>query len=156
MAATGSTVKRDVDLEAQARALASSPSLWLPFARFEEPRFRLKLNVSTEYEAWLLTWLPGQTTGLHDHGGASGCFTVLQASVWETVIDERGRPHETRFAAGAVRSFESDIVHEVCNVGTVGAITLHLYRPELTSMTHYSNEGGRLRALETAVAGQDW
>ena len=152
----GTTVNRDLELESQARRMAASPSLWLPFARFEEPRFRLKLPTGPEFEAWLLTWRPGQGTGLHDHGGSSGCFTVLEASVWETVVDPQGVAHETRYAAGDLRSFDEDLIHEVRNVGTVGAITLHLYRPHLTSMTHYESEGGQLRAIETSIAGRDW
>ena len=149
-------VDGDVDLQRQARSIAASPSLWLPFARFEEPRFRLKLPTGPHFEAWLLTWPPGQTTGVHDHGGSLGCFTVLEASVWETLLDEHGVAHETRQDVGELRSFGADVIHEVRNVATAAAITLHLYRPHLTRMTHNVNEDGQLRPRETWIAGKDW
>ncbi len=117
------TVNRDVELESHARAIAASPSLWLPFAGLEEPRFRLKLPTGPEYEAWLLTWLPGQTTGLHDYGGSSGCITVLEGTVWEAVVDPQGIARETRFAVGDLRRFYEYIIREVRNVGTIGAIS---------------------------------
>ena len=42
--------------------------------------------MTDDYEAWLLTWLPGQSTGLHDHGGSAGAFTVLSGVVEESTL----------------------------------------------------------------------
>ena len=35
------------------------------------------------HEAWLLTWLPGQGTDWHDHGGSAGAFVVVQGALVE-------------------------------------------------------------------------
>ena len=34
---------------------------------------------------WLLSWLPGQGTGLHDHGGSAGAFAVVRGTLHERV-----------------------------------------------------------------------
>src|SRR3954471_14017962 len=70
----------------RARSLARRPDLWRPLVQFTEPRFHARLASGPDWEAWLLTWLPGQSTGLHDHGGSAGAFTVLAGSVDEDLI----------------------------------------------------------------------
>ena len=56
--------------------------------------------ISTEAEIWLLSWVPGQGTALHDHGLSAGAFAVAQGTLIERVVD--GRP------ARAVRAHELD------------------------------------------------
>ncbi len=157
------TVTRTVDtpleresLENRARGLASDPQLWLRHVHFGTPRVCVPIDVGPDVEAWLLMWAPGQGTGLHDHGGADGCFTVLHGTISELVIDELGQPHNASYSEGAVRSFDADIVHDVYNEGVDGAITLHVYRPVLSSMTHYEWDANGLRATETRESGRDW
>ena len=40
-------------------------------------RWWTRLALTGGVELWLLSWLPEQGTGPHDHGGAAGSFTVL-------------------------------------------------------------------------------
>lgn len=155
-AARAVDVPSDAALEALARDLAADTALWEPLVRFAEPRVCVPLDAGPGAEAWLLMWAPGQGTGLHDHGGASGCFTVLRGSVDETTVDGDGTVREDRYEVGDMRSFGVDVIHDVRNEGATGAVTLHVYRPQLSAMTHYSREGGVLSETGTRLAGRDW
>src|SRR3984893_19155580 len=58
-----------------AGAVAARPEGWSDVVR-SGPRRRwyVRLELADDYEVWLLTWLPGQSTGFHDHGNAAGAF----------------------------------------------------------------------------------
>jgi hypothetical protein len=102
-------------------------------------------------QAWLLTWLPGQQTGWHDHGGSAGAFLVVSGLLREdTVAGSRN------LATGTGRRFGARHVHRVVNDGALPAISLHVYSPALTSMTRYEPVGGTLRRSAVERAGADW
>ena len=153
---TTTTTSTDHDLERRARELAANQQLWLRHVHFGTPRVCVPIDVGPDVEVWLLMWAPGQGTGLHDHGGSSGCFTVLHGTISELVIDADGQPHVDSYSEGDVRMFDSDIVHDVFNDGTEGAITLHVYRPVLDTMTHYSWDENGLQPTDTRRSGRDW
>jgi hypothetical protein len=50
-------------------------------------RWYLRLALTDRVEVWLLTWTPGQGTRPHDHGGASGAYTVMAGELTETWRD---------------------------------------------------------------------
>ena len=141
-------IEPDAELESIVLTLAADTALWTPLVRFAEPRLRIPLPSEPGIEARLLTWGPGQSSGLHDHGGSSGCFMVLRETVWETIVDYDGGIHELTHAAGEIGSFQRDIIHDVRNEGDRGAVTLHAYRPELTTMTKYEIVNGVVRKLD--------
>lgn len=146
-----------------ARRLARDEARWLPQVRFDAgERVAVQLAIPADgCEAWLLTWLPGQRTGLHDHGGAGGAFAVLRGSLDETTLAPAGpggfRPTKARLSAPAVRAFGHHHVHDVLNAGVVPAVSLHVYAPALTTMTRYRLQAdGRLDVLARERAGRDW
>lgn len=89
-------------------------------------RFSLLLDLSDDHEAWLLTWLPGQATGVHSHGGGSGAFTIVSGVLTERVV-RTGATLELR--PGQSRVFPSDYVHRVSNNGGEPAVSIHVFRP---------------------------
>jgi predicted metal-dependent enzyme (double-stranded beta helix superfamily) len=138
--------------------LASRDHLWRDHVRFGRPRHYVRLLTGTGWEAWLLTWLPGQATGLHDHGGSAGAFAVLDGVLDETLLVHdrdrmvrRNRP----YAAGEIRAFGRHHVHDVAPTGGP-AVGLHVYAPALTRMTRYALEDGALVTLANERAGADW
>jgi mannose-6-phosphate isomerase-like protein (cupin superfamily) len=142
-----------------ARALAGRTELWRPLVRFAEPRFVTRISTTPRWEAWLLTWLPGQSTGLHDHGGSAGAFAVLAGSVDEDVATrtaEGPRLRTRRFGAGQVRAFGPEHLHEVAARGRRPAVTLHVYAPRLREMTRYAMVAGQLSVTAREQEGQDW
>jgi hypothetical protein len=140
-------------LGAMASALATRTDLWRPLLHVDpDHRWYTRIAGGESWEAWLLTWLPGQRTGLHDHGGAAGAFTVLTGIVREeTDRDELG----TRYGAPDVRAFGGHHVHDVIGDGDGPAATLHVYAPRLSIMRHFERTatGARLSWVE---AEPDW
>jgi quercetin dioxygenase-like cupin family protein len=138
-----------------AHILADRAALWRPLVQFTEPRFYTRIAQGPELEAWLLTWLPGQRTGLHDHGGSAGAFAVLGGFVDEA-LPSHGHLLTRRYRAGQVRSFGPDHVHEVAAHTLRRALTLHVYAPRLTTMTRYALVDGELTVTATEQEGADW
>ena len=127
-----------------------------------ETRFSVRVAVTDDYEAWLLTWLPGQSTGLHDHGGSAGAFTVLEGVVEESTLAP-GRAHRPAalvhrtLTAGRIRAFGSDYVHDVTNTGSEPAVSLHVYAPALDTMRRYVlDDEGHAQVVSLEHSGTDW
>jgi hypothetical protein len=65
---------------------AADRDRWRTLLRYDpEERFSALVTADAEQEVWLLGWLPGQYTDLHDHGPATGAFTVVSGRLTETV-----------------------------------------------------------------------
>lgn len=94
------------------------------------------------YEVWLLSWVPGQGSGLHDHGASSGVLTVLDGELTEHTA--RG---PLALGAGSQRVFAPGYAHEVQNDSLDGAVSLHVYFPGLTQMPMHSCSPARPEAL---------
>jgi len=121
--------ERDLARLTRRFATRAAEQLYLA-ARFDaRDRWHLRLALTEEVEVWLLTWTRGQGTGSHDHGGASGAYTVLHGALTETWTDRRGRRKRTIRAAGSSTSYGPDRVHTVQNCGTLEAISVHAYSP---------------------------
>ena len=134
----------------------ADPARWpVPLCFDRAERWYARLAADAEHEVWALSWLPGQGTDLHDHGGSSGAFLVVAGALTEeTVSGGRLRPH--RLAAGAGRRFGPRHVHVVTNRADQPAVSVHVYRPALRRMTRYRLAAGRLLVAEVAEAGVAW
>ena len=150
------TVSTRTDLLSVARWHAEDPSSW-PFAPRFDPRQRWygRLHTADDHEVWLLTWLPGQATDLHDHGGSAGAFTVVSGEIVEQTV-RGGSLTSTTMSEGGARRFGANHVHRVVNAGTRPAVTVHAYSPALTVMTRYRLHEGRLTVEAIQQAGADW
>jgi len=108
--------------------------------RFASPqRWWARLELTEEVEVWLLSWLPGQHTAPHDHGGASGAFSVVLGTLSETYrypgADIGYRLHRTGDAIG----FGAGRAHQVWNTSTEKAATVHAYSPPLVPTREYDS-----------------
>jgi predicted metal-dependent enzyme (double-stranded beta helix superfamily) len=143
--------------------LAEQRRLWEPLIEFD-PRSRhyMRLAAEPDVEAWLLTWLPGQGTEWHDHGGSAGAFLTVRGALTEryAMVHRDGppriRPELRTVGAGMLRPFGSKHVHRVTNEGPEPAVSLHAYAPALLEMNEYAVDGGRLRLVAAQRAGQSW
>jgi mannose-6-phosphate isomerase-like protein (cupin superfamily) len=148
-------------LAALARRYAQDPSSWPLAPRFDAAsRWYARIGSDPSHEAWLLTWLPGQSTDLHDHGGSAGAFVVVSGVLTEQAVRAGGpgpiSSVEVTLAEGATRSFGSRHVHRIVNAGTVPAVSLHVYAPALREMTRYRIDDGVLSVAVVEQAGVDW
>ncbi len=153
------TLLRARDLAGLAEWYAADPARWPDRPRFNAAeRWYSRLAVAGDHEAWLLTWLPGQSTDLHDHGGAAGAFTVLDGQLTEATptVEPCVRLAERAYGPAATRRFGPHHVHRIANSGTVPAVSVHVYAPALTRMTRYAIEHGVLRTVAVEQAGRDW
>jgi predicted metal-dependent enzyme (double-stranded beta helix superfamily) len=108
--------------------------------RFASPRrWWARLALTEEVELWLLSWLPGQHTAPHDHGGAFGAFSVVLGSLTEHYRYPGGtigkREHETGSALG----FGAGRAHQVWNTGLAKAASVHAYSPPLVPTREYAS-----------------
>jgi predicted metal-dependent enzyme (double-stranded beta helix superfamily) len=136
--------------------VAAREQEWSGLVRYaEEPRWYLRLSRADDHEVWLLSWLPGQGTGFHDHGGSSGAFAVARGTLQEwTAPGRRPSPVAARRAQGEVRSFGSWYVHHVINASAEPAVSVHAYSPPLESMRRFElSPTGQLR-VTTELAGR--
>jgi len=140
------------ELEELVRGLAGRPAEWITQVRLDaEGRWYQRIQLSDHHEVWLISWLPGQSTGFHDHGGSAGAFAV----VWGT-LEERLVGSTLVVEAGEARSFGPRYVHDVRNssAGSV-AVSVHAYSPPLSSMTRYELTSSGLTAMGTE-GNDDW
>jgi quercetin dioxygenase-like cupin family protein len=129
-----------------ARTIAADRAGWVPLVRYDAAtRWYHRLRTGPGYEVWLLSWLPGQGSGRHDHGPSSGVFTVLEGE-----LTEHSRGERRALGPDVLRAFAPGYVHEVVNDGLLPVVSLHIYFPGLTEMPMRAPEG--LHAGGAAVA----
>src|SRR5215813_6895132 len=124
------------------RRLAANPADWLGRVRLNpQGRWYERIHLDDTHEVWVISWLPGQGTGFHDHGGSAGAFAV----VWGTLTERRvvgavttGPVLAKPVGAGGSRAFGPRYIHDVRNAApSAVAVSVHAYSPPLPAMTRY-------------------
>jgi predicted metal-dependent enzyme (double-stranded beta helix superfamily) len=135
---------------------AAAPDDWPLAPRFDPARrwYHRLSGPDDELEVWLLSWLPGQGTDWHDHGGSGGAFVVVRGELTEHSAD--GERTQRLHRAGHGRAFGPHHIHQITNNGRMPAVSVHVYLPKLTSMTRYRLVDGDLRADGVDRAGAQW
>lgn len=129
-----------------------------------DDRWFVRLHGDDEVDVWLISWVPGHRTELHDHGGSLGAVTLLSGSLDEFRWDgEQLRCR--RLAAGDQAAFPLGWVHDVvwAPAGSSTSVTslstppepslsVHAYSPPLTVMSYYEvTDQHRLRRKRTEL-----
>ena len=120
---------------------------WLDRVRLSTgERWYERLYHGPDYDIWVISWMPGQSTGFHDHAESAGAFVV------STGVLEEHRPGEPPLAVppDQPRAFGTDYAHDVRNVSSAPAISIHAYSPPLTDMNEYELDGIALIPRENA------
>jgi rhodanese-related sulfurtransferase/mannose-6-phosphate isomerase-like protein (cupin superfamily) len=137
---SGEVLKTPEELANIVSSFASSAG-WIERVRLRaEGRWYERLYQDSFHDIWVISWLPGQSTGFHDHGESSGAFVVA------TGILEEHRPsaQPTVIHPGQTRAFGSNYTHDVRNVSFAPAVSIHAYSPPLNEMNEYELDGSRL------------
>jgi Cysteine dioxygenase type I len=135
------------ELRALAEELAGRPELWRGLVRHDvEERFYARLHRDHHVEAWLLTWVSAQETGLHDHDVSSGAVRVVDGRLSELrMVLGAGELDETIYSPGESFEFDASRIHDVRHAGTEPAVSLHIYSPPIWRMGFYeTGADGRL------------
>lgn len=137
----------------------------------ESRRWFTRIHGDEELDVWLISWVPGHHTELHDHGGSLGALTVVSGSLNEFRWDGRAL-RQRRLNAGDQAGFPLGWVHDVVWAprpvtvpvsGLAGAhrgqvrpsLSVHAYSPPLTAMSYYEVTGrNRLRRQRTELTDQ--
>jgi hypothetical protein len=129
-----------------------------------DDRWFVRLHGDDEVDVWLISWVPGHRTELHDHGGSLGAATLLSGSLDEFRWDGQ-RLRRRRLKAGDQAGFPLGWVHDVlwAPSGPGASVTplsgpqqpslsVHAYSPPLTVMSYYEvTDEYRLRRKRTEL-----
>ncbi|MGP4018011.1 cysteine dioxygenase [Saccharopolyspora sp. 5N708] len=105
----------------------------------DEKRWWARLGLTAGVELWLLSWAPGQGTEPHEHGGASGSFSVLFGALREDYRYPAGPVRTVHHDIGSDIGFGSGRAHQVRNVSSVNSASVHAYSPPLLPVRYYSD-----------------
>jgi len=134
-------------------ALGDLPALWAPkMRRPERDRWWIQLHGDELVDVWLLTWLPGHATDLHDHGESAAAFTVVRGLLEEIRPTATGGRSLTRRPTGASARIEPGVIHDVRAIDGAPAASIHAYSPPLRQMTYWNvGPDGRLCPDRTVI-----
>src|ERR1700733_15858665 len=135
-------------------------------------RWFTRIHGDEELDIWLISWVPGHSTELHDHGGSLGALTVVSGSLNEFRWDGRDL-RRRRLDAGDQAGFPLGWVHDVVwaprpvpspvpgPVTTIikgpvaPTLSVHAYSPPLTAMSYYEiTDHDRLLRQRTELTDQ--
>jgi rhodanese-related sulfurtransferase len=139
-------------------SLFASSSGWMEKVRLQtDRRWYERLYHGPDHDIWAISWLPGQSTGFHDHGASGGAFVVATG-----ILEEHRPGGQFRvFYPGKPHAFGSDYAHDVRNASLAAAVSIHAYSPPLTEMNEYELDGDRLIPRDGATGAiealdQNW
>ena len=133
-------------------------------------RWFTRIHGDDELDIWLISWVRGHATELHDHGGSLGALTVVSGSLTELRWNGRTLCRR-RLDAGDQAGFPLGWVHDVVWAPrpVTGPVTLsghttepvpptlsvHAYSPPLTAMSYYEvTDRNTLRRQRTELTDQ--
>jgi uncharacterized NAD(P)/FAD-binding protein YdhS len=129
---------------------------------------RATVVLRDQYELLVMTWLNGQSSVPHDHGGSICAMLTVRGQAVEGTYsvapDGYVDPeYENVFVAGQVTAGEDAAVHTVSNPGNEVLVTVHIYSPPLRDFMrftrrpaitdHLSSPGGRETPTVAIVGG---
>lgn len=127
-----------VELEHVAAAIAARPDLWEPLTHPDPERRRYELLYEDErMDAWVLSWMPDQATGFHDHYISSVGLCVASGEVREDQMRYGRDPLERVLRAGDARRGDPSYIHRVQHWAGTPAVTIHVYSPRLEWVGQY-------------------
>ena len=137
----------EVELVGLVQRIAGAPGLWRPLVILDRRRRRYELLFEDEYiDVWVLSWMPGQRTGYHDHDRSRVGLVCAQGSLDESSLVIGGSAETIEMTVGISRSGADGYIHAVAHREGEPAVSIHAYSPPLTCVGQYrAGPGGRLR-----------
>jgi predicted metal-dependent enzyme (double-stranded beta helix superfamily) len=121
------------------------PDLWQPLVVVDPARRRYRLLYEDDrIDLWVLSWMPGQGTGFHDHGISSVGLGAATGSVIEQQLLLAGGARRHELTTGTIRTGGAGYIHSVGHALGEPAVTIHAYSPPL-------GEVGQYRAVDDGV-----
>ena len=135
------------ELERLARDIVERPELWAPLVRNDPDRRRYELIYEDErIDAWVLSWMPGQGTGFHDHYISSVGLCCALGGVREDLMVYGQDELQLHLRPGHSRQGGPGYIHRVRHEVGGPAVTIHVYSPRLDWVGQYRlGDGGVVR-----------
>jgi predicted metal-dependent enzyme (double-stranded beta helix superfamily) len=136
-----------VELEALVQRIYEREDLWRPLVIADPTRRRYELLYEDErIDIWVLSWMPGQGTGFHDHDISDVGVMCAQGELDEGLLVIGDERPPVRLRPGVSRNGPGGYIHSVTHVAGEPAVSLHAYSPPLMVVGQYRVDGdGRLR-----------
>ena len=126
------------ELEDVARRLAARTEVWEPLVHKDAGRRRYELLYEDDrMDAWLLSWMPGQGTGFHDHYISGVGLCVARGSVREDLMAYDAQHVSRQLEVGDSRKGGPGYIHRVDHHDGLPAVTVHVYSPRLDWVGQY-------------------
>lgn len=126
------------ELETVAASIAARDELWTTLVRRDPDRRRYELVYEDDrMDAWVLSWMPGQGTGFHDHYISAVGLAVAEGCVREDLMRYGGDDVSRELRPGDTRRGGPGYIHRVTHADGHPAVTVHVYSPRLDWVGQY-------------------
>jgi uncharacterized NAD(P)/FAD-binding protein YdhS len=104
---------------------------------------RRRVARTEAFELLVMTWLPGQGSGAHDHAGSVSAFKILRGTADETryvqAVDSLVDPVGARqLHAGEVGIDPGEVIHAVRNGHEELLVSVHVYAPPIRELRRFT------------------
>ncbi len=104
---------------------------------------RRRVARTEAFEMLVMTWLPGQGSGAHDHAGSVSAFKILRGTADETryaqAADSLVDPVSThQLHAGEAGIDPGDVIHAVRNGHGELLVSVHVYAPPIRELRRFT------------------
>lgn len=104
---------------------------------------RATVVLRDQYEMLVMTWLPGQSSVPHDHGGSVCAMLTVSGKAVEGSYSIAADgyvdlEYETVFRPGEVTAGQDAAVHTISNGGADTMVTVHIYTPPLRDFRRFT------------------
>ena len=143
--------------------IARRPDLWQPLVVIDRDRRRYELLYEDDrVDIWVLSWMPGQRTGFHDHDRSEVALVCAQGELDEGRLSIDAAAETVRMTPGVSRIGPAGYIHAVAHRAGEPAISIHAYSPPLVCVGQYRRqpdgrlhrqpEHGRKELLDATIA----
>jgi hypothetical protein len=135
------------DLEQMSIAIRDRPELWEALLVIDAHRRRYRLLFEDERtDIWVLCWMPGQSTGFHDHDISDVGIAIAQGMVVERQLRLPTGATALELRHGDTRQGPAGYIHSVAHGEGMPAVSIHCYSPPLMKVGQYRvDDDGVLR-----------
>ena len=139
------------ELEQLVRDIAADPELFEPLVVEDRTRRRYRLLYEDDrIDVWVLSWMPGQGTGFHDHDLSGVGLCCARGEVHERQMLLPTGATTVEMTPGVSRQGPPGYIHSVAHADGEPAVTIHAYSPPLERVGQYKvdDDGIMYRAIE--------
>ena len=126
------------ELEGVATAIRDRPELWEPLLVVDAHRRRYRLLYEDERtDIWVLCWMPGQSTGFHDHDVSDVGIAIARGKIIERQLRLPTGATALELQPGDTRQGPAGYIHSVAHSEGAPAVSIHCYSPPLMKVGQY-------------------